>query len=217
MRSIRQKKTPCAGQRRALRGERGATLLEFAIGATVFLSAIFMVLEGARLLWTHNALSDAARRGARYAVTRPATDAAAVRNVAVYGSPQGGAQPLVNDLGVEHITVQYSSDFGLAQGTVSVQITDYQFRFVVPLWSGTITLPPSRTTLTAENAGLVPEDVNPPAPSPTPTPTPVPTPTPTPTPSPSPTPRACARGERPAQTGCVCQPPMWVRSSGRCM
>ena len=54
--------------------ERGATLVEFAIGATVFLTAIFAVLEFGRALWVHNALSDAARRGARYAVLNPASD-----------------------------------------------------------------------------------------------------------------------------------------------
>ena len=47
--------------------ERGASLLEFAIAATVFLTVIFGVLECGRFLWTHNALKDAARRGARYA------------------------------------------------------------------------------------------------------------------------------------------------------
>jgi len=52
--------------------ERGSTLVEFAIGATVFLTAMFAVLEFGRALWTHNALTDAARRGARYATPRSA-------------------------------------------------------------------------------------------------------------------------------------------------
>ena len=52
-------------------GQRGATLVEFAIAATVLLTAIFAVLEFGRALWTHNALSDAARRGARYAINQP--------------------------------------------------------------------------------------------------------------------------------------------------
>ncbi len=49
-------------------GERGAALVEFAIAALVFLTAVFAVIEFGRLLWVHNALTDAARRGARYAV-----------------------------------------------------------------------------------------------------------------------------------------------------
>ena len=42
--------------------ERGSTLVEFAIGVTVFLTAMFAVLEFGRALWGHNALTDAARR-----------------------------------------------------------------------------------------------------------------------------------------------------------
>src|SRR2546423_1174121 len=57
------------------RGERGATLVEFTIGALVFLTAIFGVLEFSRLLFTHNALSDSVRRAARYAVSAAARDA----------------------------------------------------------------------------------------------------------------------------------------------
>ncbi|HEX8424115.1 MAG TPA: TadE/TadG family type IV pilus assembly protein, partial [Pyrinomonadaceae bacterium] len=50
--------------------ERGAALLEFAIGATLFLSATFGVIEVGRLLWVHNSLVDATRRAARYAVNQ---------------------------------------------------------------------------------------------------------------------------------------------------
>src|SRR5258705_8514311 len=89
-------------------GQRGASLVEFAIGATVFLMAMFAVIEFGRALWTHNALSDAARRAARYAISQPAstppgtktsgTDIGpsidAIKKVAVYGDPAGGTQPL---------------------------------------------------------------------------------------------------------------------------
>src|SRR3989454_9273588 len=113
--------------------ERGSTLLEFAIGATVFLSVMFAVLEFGRALWVHNALTDAARRGARYAVIHAATDVTSVKNVVVYGEPNpaSGTQPVVNDLTTGNVLVTYS-DFGLENGTVSVSITNYQFQFVVP-------------------------------------------------------------------------------------
>src|ERR1044071_5210184 len=124
--------------KRERRNERGATLLEFAIGATVFLTAMFAVIEFGRCLWTHNALSDAARRGARYAVNHPTTDADAVKNVVVYGDPAGGTKPLVDNMTPANVVVQYSS-FGLGEGTVSVSITNYQFRFAVPIVGTTIT------------------------------------------------------------------------------
>ena len=139
-------------------GERGATLVEFAIGATVFLTAMFAVVEFGRALWTHNALSDAARRGARYAVNHPSTDVSGVQNVVVFGDPAGGSTPLVNNLTTSNVQVQYSG-FGLGAGTVSVSITNYQFQFIVPIVGTTITMPSYNTTLTGENAGLVPPNL----------------------------------------------------------
>jgi Flp pilus assembly protein TadG len=140
------------------RGERGAALVEFAIAATVFLTVTFAVLELGRLLWVHNALADAARRGARYAVNQPQTAAADVKNVAVYGNAAGTGSPLVSDLTPAQVVVTYNN-FGLAAGTVTVEIQNYDFRFVLPLVGATMRLPAYRTTLTGENAGLVPNPI----------------------------------------------------------
>jgi Flp pilus assembly protein TadG len=137
--------------------EKGGTLVEFAIAATVFLSSMFAVLEFGRALWVHNALADAARRGARYAVISSAANSAQVKNVVVYGDPAGGSQPLVNNLTTGNVNVNYNG-FGLNEGTVSVSITNYQFQFVVPLIGTTITMPSYTTTLVAENAGYIPAD-----------------------------------------------------------
>jgi TadE-like protein len=150
-------------------GQRGATLVEFAIGATVFMTAMFAVLEFGRALWTHNALADAARRGARYAIHQPASSPAgvkisgtdvgpsieAIKNVAVYGDPAGGTAPMVNDLTTDNVHVRYQ-DFGLGEGTVGVTIEGYQFQFAIPMVGTTITMPDYNTTLTAENAGVMP-------------------------------------------------------------
>lgn len=140
------------------KSERGAALVEFAIGATVFLTVMFGVVEFGRCLWTHNALSDAARRGARYAINHPSSDSTAVKNVVVYGDPAGGSKPLVDNLTTGNVQVNYSS-FGLGEGTVTVSITNYQFTFSVPLVGSTINMPGYSTTLTGENIGYVPADI----------------------------------------------------------
>jgi len=134
---------------------RGATLVEFAIAATVVLTSMFAVIEFGRALWVHNALSDAARRGARYATVHSANDVAQVKNVVVYGDPAGGTQPLVPNLSASNVNVVYSN-FALNKGTVSVSITNYQFNFVVPLVSTSIQMPASTTTLTGESVGWIP-------------------------------------------------------------
>lgn len=138
--------------------ERGSTLVEFAICATVFLTVMFGVIEFGRALWVHNALSDAARRGVRYAVVHSAGDAAAVKNVVVYGNAAGGSSPLVNNLTTANVNVSYSG-FGLSGGTATVSITNYQFQFVIPMVSTSIQMPSYSTTLTGESAGLIPANL----------------------------------------------------------
>jgi len=137
------------------KGERGATLVEFAIAATVFLTAMFAILEFGRALWVHNALTDAVRRGARYAVIHRSSDIDSVKNVVVYGDPAGGTQPVVENLTTANVTVTYTN-FSLNSGTASVSITDYQFQFVLPFMGTTISMPNYNTTLTAESVGLIP-------------------------------------------------------------
>jgi len=138
--------------------ERGSTLVEFSIGVTVFATAMFAVLEFGRALWTHNALTDAARRGARYAVMNAASDSASVKNVVVFGDPAGTGNPMLPNLAAENVQVVYDN-YGLDEGTVTVSITDYQFKFVIPVVGTTITMPSYTTTLTAECAGLFPSNV----------------------------------------------------------
>jgi len=140
------------------RNERGSTLVEFAIGAAVFLTVMFAVVEFGRALWVHNALADAARRGARFAVVNTAASSDAVKNIVVYGDAAGGTTPLVNNLSPANVTVTYSN-FGLADGTATVSITNYQFQFVLPLVSTSIQMPSYATTLTAESVGLTPANL----------------------------------------------------------
>jgi len=138
--------------------QRGATLVEFSIAATVFITVIFGTIEFGRALWTHNALTDAARRGARYAVVHSAADSASVKNVVVYGDPAGsagGKTPILQNLTTDNVQVDYSG-FTLDGGTVQVKITGYQFQFVVPFVSANIQMPNYSTTLTGESVGLLP-------------------------------------------------------------
>lgn len=144
-----------ADYKRSTKNERGATLVEFSIAATVFLMTMFAVLEFGRALWVHNALTDAARRGARYAVLHKASDIADVKKVVVYGNPAGGTTPVVDNLGIPNVDVSYSG-FGLDAGTVRVSITNYQFQFLLPIGLTSIPMPGYTTTLTGECAGILP-------------------------------------------------------------
>jgi Flp pilus assembly protein TadG len=57
------------------RQEEGAVLVEAAFSMLAFLLLIFGIAEGGRLLQVQNVLTNAAREGARFGVTRPANGA----------------------------------------------------------------------------------------------------------------------------------------------
>jgi Flp pilus assembly protein TadG len=136
------------------KSERGASLLEFAIAATVFLTVLFAIVEFGRVLWVHNALTDAARRGARYAVLHKASDIDDVKKIVVYGDLTS-TTPLLENLTTDNVTVTYNA-FNLDSGTASVSVHDYQFQLILPLLVSSISMPNYTTTLTGESVGLIP-------------------------------------------------------------
>ena len=137
--------------------ERGGSLIEFTVVATVFFMMIVGIVSIGNLYYTHNALVEATRRGARYAVLNPANSNTAVTNVVRYGTdnPPAGAIPLVYNLQPGNVTVTYTG-MGVASGSVTVAITGYTFPFILPTSTTSITMPPYRTTLTGESAGFIP-------------------------------------------------------------
>src|SRR6185503_12175606 len=134
--------------------EQGSSLLEFAIAATVFLTVLFAVVEFGRALYVHNALSDAARRGARYAVMHKATDFEDVKKIVVYGDLTE-TTPLLDNFSTGNVDVVYDN-FKLDGGTVKVSVHDYDFQLILPLLVSSIRMPNYTTTLTGESAGLIP-------------------------------------------------------------
>ena len=161
--------------------EKGATIAELAIVALVFFTIIFGIIEFGRLLYTHNSLADATRRGARFAVLHPGlTDAhkTAVKREVVYGSKavfdsdgNTSAPPLINGLTIAMVNVTFEGEdldgdpntapsaFGSNLGTATVKIVGYQFSLNIPVVARSIPLPEYSTTLSAESAGEVPGDI----------------------------------------------------------
>lgn len=170
---------------RSKKDERGSTVAEFAMAAMIFFMLIFGIIEFARLLYTHNALNDAARRGARYAVLHGNVQGAGqpdpvtcVKNVVVYGekhidpatcAPTG--PPLIGGLGPANVEVTYEgadldndpdtpqTSYGMNLGTATVSIQNYVFSLNVPLFRRNLNMPVYTTTLTAESAGTEPDPI----------------------------------------------------------
>ena len=145
--------------------ERGTAIVEFTLTAAFFFMMIIAIVSAGHLFFTHNAMVESTRRGARYAASQCKPDLAGcvnsdtslerVKNVVLYGTPTAGSAPLVYNLTPANITVEYSNDFGVAQGTVSVKIVSYNYIFA--LAATVINMPPYQTTVVGESAGFIPE------------------------------------------------------------
>ena len=148
--------------------ELGVATIEFAIMSAFFLMMIVAVVAGGHFFWTHNAMVESTRRGARFAATqcRPgsigcnsSSTITNIENMVLYGSTTAGSAPLVANLTRSNIVISYSKRagspdsefFGVAQGTVSVRIEGYVYSF--PLAPAAFTMPPYETTVRGESAG----------------------------------------------------------------
>ena len=151
--------------------ERGTTVAEFAVVALLFFVIIFAIIEFGRLLYTHNALTDATRRGARFASLNSKDDGERVKDEVVYGSrasapdfKRATAIPVINGLTTTMVQVDYVGEsatigYGTNLGTATVKIEGYQFDLLIPVVGRQLTLPAYTTTLTAESAGLPVADI----------------------------------------------------------
>jgi hypothetical protein len=162
------------------KGERGAAVAEFAVACLFFFTVLIGIIEFGRLLYTHNALTDAARRGARYASVH-SQDEACVQNVVIYGEKHLDANceptgpPLINGLKAQGVKINVTylgadtdnieeeepidTGYGTNLGTATVAIENFNFTLGIPLLNLTITMPDYRTTMTAESAGHEPDPI----------------------------------------------------------
>ena len=169
------------------KNECGKSLAEFAVVALFFFMLIFGVIEFGRFLYTHNALNDAARRGARYAVLHTAVvatdgtpqDSTCVKNVVIYGethidpatcAPLAGQPPLINGITAATIRVTFKgadldgnplspNPYGANLGTATVTISNFVFQINIPLFRRGVTMQKYSTTLPAESAGFEPSNI----------------------------------------------------------
>jgi Flp pilus assembly protein TadG len=162
-----------------IKDERGGTLLEFTFVSSVFFMMLVAIVAISNLYFTHNALVEATRRGARYAATQPADTQCGrlttgssncsacltrIRNYAIYGNSAGTGTNLLN-LQPSNVTVEYlqtdpndsNTGFGVGSGAVSVSITGFSYNFVVPGISRVVPMPTYRTTVAGESAGVLPD------------------------------------------------------------
>ena len=146
--------------------QKGQSLLEMAFVSLIFFFLLFGIIEFGRALWTYNTIVQSTRQAARWAVVNVAnsadtTDINRARNIVVYGYPDvSSGAPLLAGLDSATVTVTILPLQTDASGTainekISVSVSNFQFRFIVPI-APTITIPAFETTLFTESKGDVP-------------------------------------------------------------
>ena len=113
------------------RSTRGNAALEFAISFAVLWALFAGVLQFGYLMFIYNSLNQAVAAGAHFAarVDFDSPDHAfvtQVRNMVVYGSPDGGASPLAPGLATDNVSVTWSLDAAGYPQTITVGIVGYE-------------------------------------------------------------------------------------------
>lgn len=116
------------------RSQNGATLVEFALVAPVFLALLFGTIEFGRALWTQQALQQTAIAGARCMAlpqTNCVTAAYAYSSANTVSYIQGVASQWGISLPSANITQNNAATCGGANGFSQVELT-FTFQSVVP-------------------------------------------------------------------------------------
>jgi Flp pilus assembly protein TadG len=131
------------------RKQRGATMVEFAIVAAVFCTALIGVFEFARVLYYWNTASEAVRLGARTAVVCDA-DASVIKSKITAMLPLLAS----SNVNVSYTPSGCDSDPTTARSSctfVSVSVNNVSVKTMIPFVPITLTMPPLTTTLPRES------------------------------------------------------------------
>ncbi|MBC8746944.1 Flp pilus assembly protein TadG [Paraburkholderia sp. WC7.3g] len=133
----------------SLRGQRGATAVEFALVSGMLCMLLIGICEFSRVLFDWNTASEAVRLGARTAVVCDA-------NAAVIKTRMQALLPLLNNANVDvsYLPAGCDADVSTARNscnTVTVSITGVTVQTIIPFVPQSLTMPPFTTTLPRES------------------------------------------------------------------
>jgi len=144
-----------------IKRQRGLSVVEFAIVASVLFILIFSVIEVSRAFFVASALDEATRRGARMAVVCPVNDPAIAQAAAFDNS-------VIPDLDTTDIVVQYLDNNNGVVGNpgdpngfrqirfVRVSVVNYGHQMFIPFATALapFTMPSFATVLPRESLGI---------------------------------------------------------------
>ena len=147
----------------SLKSQSGQAVVEMAFVLLIFLFVIFGITEFARALYTYNTIVQSTRAAARWGVVNVAGNSDTInidkaKNIVVYGNADTpSSSPLLAGLTKDEVRVLVLTIEADSVGTpisrkISVTVSGYQFKFIVPLVPD-LSIPPFETSLYTESMG----------------------------------------------------------------
>ena len=135
----------------ARKQQKGQALIETSLVIITLLLTILGIMDFGQFLFFHQALTDRARVGARYAITNT-YDATAIKNVVRFNTPTDPGTPGMFGLLDSHVTVTPTVSAGVTT-RIEVMISNFPIQFLSPGLTHTYTHLPIRVVRQAEGMG----------------------------------------------------------------
>jgi hypothetical protein len=146
--------------------QRGIATVEFAIAGFATLAVIFAAIEMSRLMFTHNTLTEASRRGARVAAVCNVADQQEIQRLTIFNTAgSGGQSPILRNLTTDNVVIEYLDADGnvipniagpgyFSIEYVRVRIVNFRHNFIFPGIDLNLNMPEYPTTVPRESLGV---------------------------------------------------------------
>jgi hypothetical protein len=109
---------------------RGSAIVEFALGFSVLWACLAGIFQFSHAMYVYNALTIAIHNGSQYAAfvefdSASNTFVQKIKNQVVYGTSQGGGNPLLPGLGINHVSVVWTVDASGIPQTITTSIQNF--------------------------------------------------------------------------------------------
>jgi hypothetical protein len=118
------------------RSERGQTLVEAALVMLIFCALVLGVVDFGQAMFSHQALTERARAALRWGSLHPEAGPDAVRNMVLFGVPEGSAAPGYLGLTADNVHVEFRA--GDVE-TLHVEVVRFHLPLFAPWWPANVT------------------------------------------------------------------------------
>jgi hypothetical protein len=121
-----------------MKRERGQSLVEGTLVMLVFFALLLGVVDFGLLLFAHQSLTDRAGTALRWGTLHPETGPDPVRNMVLYGSPEGSTSGAFLGLSSENVLVTYraADDASAEMETLHIEVVNFEAPLFSPWWPG---------------------------------------------------------------------------------